>query len=81
MGLIQKLFLAILPKSMADDMRADSKSWIMVCRTCGERRSVWDAGGIRWGAYSKGKRTLCFCTKCDRYRWASWERENPPVGY
>lgn len=60
----QKFLLRILPKSWAQDMEADSRKWMLKCNTCGHERSVWDAGGIRWKAISKGKVVGVICPQC-----------------
>lgn len=61
---IQKFFMKVLPKKWADDMRAESERWIMTCEGCGRSKSVWEAGGIRWKAASKGKSMIAFCKEC-----------------
>ncbi len=61
---IQKAMKTILPKRWADDMEADSKSWIAHC-PCGHSISIWDLGGIRWKA--KGNpRAWIKCRKCGK---------------
>jgi len=73
MSLIQRFFMAILPKSWADDMRKESQEWRIRCCSCGASKSVWDVGGIRWKAYGV-KRTLVHCSHCGGFRAASVER-------
>ena len=75
MGLIQRVMCAILPKRAREAMEADSRQWKIRCLTCAAERSVWEAGGVRWGAYSRGKRTLLWCPKCRRLRCASVTHE------
>jgi hypothetical protein len=74
MTFMQKLFMKVLPKSWAEQMRADSEAWRVRCCTCGESRSIWELGGIRWKAYSSGKRTLIRCTRCGMIRVAAVEK-------
>ena len=74
MTLIQKLFLAVLPKKWADDMQVESRAWRIRCCGCGASRSVWEAGGIRWRAASVGKRTVVHCSHCGGFRAAVIER-------
>jgi hypothetical protein len=74
MSAIQKFFLALLPKRQADAMREESMQWQIRCCTCGNTRSYWDMGGIRWKAVSKGKRILARCTACNRIRIAAVEK-------
>jgi len=39
---IQNLLIAVFPKAWAEDMRAESLSWMMRC-TCGFERSIWES--------------------------------------
>ncbi|MGI9540400.1 MAG: hypothetical protein ACR2N6_09650 [Miltoncostaeaceae bacterium] len=73
---LQRFFLAVLPKRSGEAMRRDSQLWTARCLTCGRTRSVWEAGGIRWGARSVGKRSLVPCDRCGRPRMTAIER--PP---
>lgn len=50
-------------------MEAESRRWQLVCTKCGWSRSVWETGGIRYRARSKGKRTLGRCPNCGKWRW------------
>jgi uncharacterized protein with PIN domain len=68
MGLIQKLFKSVLSADGMADMEAESRAWMMQCTSCGHEISVWDAGGIRYGAAGKPKR-LMRCSKCGKLRW------------
>ena len=75
MTLIQRFFMSILPRSWAEEMRAESQEWKIRCCTCGAALSIWDAGGIRWKAYSKGKLRLIRCSKCGCVRKGEIVRE------
>jgi hypothetical protein len=46
----------------------ESKQWFFECK-CGNSKSVWDTGGIRFKAWSVGKRVLGVCSKCKKLRW------------
>lgn len=70
----QLFFTKILPAKWANDMRAESESWRIRCLECGASRTVWEAGGIRWRAASKGKRTIVGCSQCGGTRTAAVER-------
>lgn len=71
---LRNLILKIIPDRMAASMEAESREWMMRCRTCGWERSVWDAGGLRWKA--KGKpRTRMRCLQCNKNRWADVYRK------
>ncbi len=71
MSKVQRLFMALLPKSWAEDMKAESLAWQIQCCTCGRSRSVWEAGGIRWKAKSVGKRTMVYCSQCGSLQMAA----------
>ena len=70
MSTVQRLFTALVPESWGERMRKSSEGWRIRCSTCGNSRSVWEAGGIRWGAASVGKRTRVHCSHCGTTRWA-----------
>lgn len=75
MTAIQKFFLKILPKSWGESMQRESQLWQIRCDGCNRSRSIWDAGGIRWNASSKGKRMLVKCSQCGGLRMAHVERK------
>jgi hypothetical protein len=64
MTLIQKVVIALMPKTWADDMRRESLGLMQRC-ACGHEISVWDAGGIRWKAKGTPKRLLA-CPGCGK---------------
>ena len=70
---IQKFFVAILPPRWAAAMEAESRSWIARC-SCGFARSIWDMGGIRWGAAGQPRRYLS-CPQCGKASWHTVSRE------
>ncbi len=48
-------------------MEADSRLWMVRCRTCGHERSIWELGGIKWKA--KGTSwTIGRCPSCRKLR-------------
>jgi hypothetical protein len=47
--------------------------WQISCPHCGRTRPYGKLG-IRLGAASIGRRTLAWCSKCHRLRWARVER-------
>ena len=66
--LLQRLFLGItsvVSTDMAAEMAADSRRWVWECRNCGHRRSVWEAGGIRYRGSGR-ERQLAECSACGR---------------
>lgn len=68
MSAIQRFLLRILPRTWADDLRAESMSWLVVCEACGHARSVWELGGIRWKARGHPRR-LVLCPICGKREW------------
>ncbi|MEI7698811.1 MAG: hypothetical protein WCK86_03380 [Planctomycetia bacterium] len=67
MSLMQRWLSMILPKSLMAAIESESRSWKITC-PCGDVRSVWECGGIRWKAYGQPTRWLA-CPKC---RTAGW---------
>jgi hypothetical protein len=65
---IQKLFTGVAPDSMAADMEAESRSWMVRCTYCGYERSVWETGGVKYKA-SGSSRQLRRCPNCSRLSW------------
>ena len=80
MGFFQRMLGALLPKSAMDDMKAESEDWMVVCPSCGHETSIWALGGVRYGARSKGKRTLIKCQGCGKRTWHRYYRKSqgPP---
>lgn len=78
---IQAALMKLLPSRWGESLRRESEGWKIVCNHCGASRSVWQAGGIRWKAKSKGKRVLVHCDRCGRNRWArvEWDPELEPT--
>jgi len=64
---IRNLFLTVLSARIAAGIEAESRSWILRCHACGDERSYWDAGGIRYKA-SGSPRTAMTCPRCRRRR-------------
>ena len=79
MSNVQRLMLSILPTRLSNAIKAESEGWRITCLTCGNSKSVWEVGGIRWGAASVGKRKLVQCSHCSCLRWASVDWK-PDVG-
>ena len=68
MSLSQKLLQAILPRRLAEEIEAESRSWMLRCDACGLERSVWDVGGVRWKASGRPRRWMR-CPQCARATW------------
>jgi len=73
MSSTQKFLLAILPKSWAQGMEAESRAWMLKC-PCGHAKSIWDWGGIRWKAAGNPKKYLR-CTQCGEMTWHTCMKE------
>jgi hypothetical protein len=80
MTAIQKFLMTVLPKGLAAEIRAESERWQIRCGTCGNARSVWEAGGLRWKAASVGKRIMAVCPQCGVMRSSSLEFDKGPTG-
>ena len=74
MSFTQKFFMAVLPRSWAEDMQAESQQWMLRC-TCGNERSMWEAGGIRWKAAGSPRR-LMRCPQCGQRTWHTLNRKS-----
>lgn len=74
MSFVQRLFRTILRPSCAAAMEAESRTWRLRCSR-GHERSVWEAGGIRWGA-TGSPRQLLRCPTCRAWRWHTFFREH-----
>jgi DNA-directed RNA polymerase subunit RPC12/RpoP len=64
MTFIQKMVTALLPAKWAEAIEADSRRWLLRCPNCDTVQSVWDIGGVRYKAVSKGKRVGVRCSSC-----------------
>jgi hypothetical protein len=72
-GIVMRLMRRLAPKR-AEDAERESREWFAVCLKCGTARSYSELGGIRYGAYSRGKRMRLACPTCGRRRWHKIER-------
>jgi hypothetical protein len=72
---LQKLLKSILPKNMADQMEAESRSWMLQCPNCKYEQSYWEIGGIRWGASGKPK-IYRPCKNCSQLGWHTVYRKS-----
>jgi hypothetical protein len=52
-SLTQRFFLRLMP-GRAHEIERQSREWIDSCPHCGLDRTVWDVGGIRYKASSRG---------------------------
>ena len=68
MSIWHKLLARLLPGQLASDMEAESRAWMLQC-PCGYEISIWELGGVRYGAKSRGKRMLRRCRGCGKLKW------------
>ncbi len=73
--MLKQILRIILPKKVFKQIEESSKNWIMTCTKCGYSISVWDYGGIRFGAHSYGKRELRRCPKCQKITLFSYSQK------
>jgi hypothetical protein len=66
-GWIHRLIHRTAKPSLRERMEAESRQWICRCLTCGNERSVWEMGGVRYKAAGRS-RALMRCPKCERLR-------------
>jgi transposase-like protein len=78
LSFFQVLVQAIFPAQSFEKMREHSMKWRVQCDTCGDGQSVWELGGVRFGATS-GKKTRFKCPSCACSRTATltFVEENP----
>jgi hypothetical protein len=75
MSLIQKLVLTLLPKEWSQAIQSESQSWYLRCPECGNTRSLWEIGGIRYKAYSVRKKALIWCPQCHKFHFMLMEQK------
>jgi hypothetical protein len=64
MSKVQQLAERLLPAAWFAQLKQSSERWIIECTKCNRKRSVWETGGLRWGAASYGKRIAARCSQC-----------------
>ena len=69
----QQLIHELAPHSWATSMEAESRAWMVRCRSCGFERSIWELGGIRWKA-TGSKLTWGRCPNCGKRGWHTISR-------
>jgi DNA-directed RNA polymerase subunit RPC12/RpoP len=76
---VQRLVARLMPHRAAEIER-ESREWVVVCPSCGDARSYWDLGGVRYKAASEGKRMRIACPACGHRGMAPVERRRTPPG-
>jgi tRNA A-37 threonylcarbamoyl transferase component Bud32 len=74
----QSFFQRWCPASWFEKMKAESQQWHLVC-DCGHATSVWDRGGIRYGASGKPMKMMS-CPACGKFTThrMEWRGEGGP---
>ena len=65
-SMVQRFFTTVLP-GLAESMERESREWMMRC-DCGHEKSIWEIGGIRFGA-SGSPRRYGHCSACGKFSW------------
>ena len=72
-SLTQRVLMRLIP-GRAQAMEQESREWIVTCPSCSFEQSIWDLGGIRYGAWSKSARVGVLCPSCGVRSMQSLER-------
>ena len=76
MSRIQQVISQRVPAAWAASMEAESRTWMVRCRSCGFERSLWELGGIRWKGSGKSW-TWGRCPECGKLGVHSISRRAP----
>ncbi len=71
----QRFFQRWAPERWFKAMETESRDWHLICE-CGHAQSVWERGGIRFGAAGKPVKML-WCAACHRLRTHRMEWRGP----
>ncbi len=63
--LTQRIVLRLMPRR-AEAIERESREWFVICPNCGLERTIWDLGGVRYKASSRGKRSGLRCPSCGK---------------
>lgn len=64
----QRFILRFVDPQTAAATETHSRAWLLECPNCGNARSVWEMGGIRYKASGSSK-TRVRCPKCGEAGW------------
>ena len=64
----QKFFKLFVSSATFADMEAESRMWKVKCPNCGNERSIWEMGGIRYKA-AGNPRIYRPCPNCGQRTW------------
>ncbi|MEL6498899.1 MAG: hypothetical protein AAF937_09210 [Planctomycetota bacterium] len=66
--------VAAVTRDVSDDGNDMAPGWMLRCTRCQSWRPAAEAGVVRLGAASKGKRTISRCSACGKLTWVAIER-------
>ena len=72
--------VAAVTRDISEDGEDMAPGWILRCTRCQAWRPASEAGAVRLGAASKGKRTVSRCSACGRLAWVAIEKGPGPEG-
>jgi hypothetical protein len=67
MPFVRNLLLKLVSEERAAAIEKESRQWVLRC-PCGQERSVWDMGGLRYKAAGNPRR-LTRCPSCRKREW------------
>jgi len=70
---LQRVVTRFVDSETARAIEAHSRAWRVRCPHCAFERSIWDLGGIRYGAGGR-TRMLARCPQCGRNGWHKVEK-------
>lgn len=68
--------MRLMPGKMKQAAEIESRLWIARCKHCGADNSIWDFGGLRYGASGRPTKLLK-CPKCRRHGAHTFEKRDP----
>jgi hypothetical protein len=78
MSRIQQVISRLVPAAGAASMEAESREWMVRCRSCGFARSIWGLGGIHRKGSGKSW-TWGRCPSCGKLSVHRVYRRDPPA--
>jgi predicted RNA-binding Zn-ribbon protein involved in translation (DUF1610 family) len=75
----QRLFTRLMP-GRAEAIERESREWKLICPNCGNETSIWEIGGVRYKAKSRGERMGAKCPACGKRSMHRVERRRGESG-